>query len=220
MKLIIFFLMIVPLLSNGQSKIKVACIGNSITEGAGIVEDQRYPSVLQKLLGDKYEVTNFGVGGRTLLKKGDFSYWQDSAYLKVLRWNPEIIIIKLGTNDTKPQNWIYSEEFESNYREFIQSFKSLQGKKRIFVCTPIPVFKDGWGITGSIVSDELIPMLKRIAKAENVTLIDLYNPMLDKGHMAPDGIHPDAAGAAVIAQKIFDTLKVKLNLATNKNEEF
>jgi acyl-CoA thioesterase I len=216
MKLLIFLLIITPLFGNAQSKVKVACVGNSITEGAGIEPAKRYPAQLQTLLGNNYEVRNYGVGGRTMLKNGDYSYWQDSAYQKVLAWNPDIVIIKLGTNDTKPQNWIYSEDFEPTYREFIQSFKNLPGKKRIFVCTPVPVFKDGWGITGSIVVEEVIPKLRRIVKSENVTLVDLHTPMLEKGESFPDGIHPNAEGAAMIAEEVFRTLRVKLNLVQNK----
>ena len=64
-------------------KIKIACIGNSITEGVGASSGSAtYPSVLQRDLGtEKYEVSNFGASGRTLMKNGkEFdgtasSYW-------------------------------------------------------------------------------------------------------------------------------------------------
>ena len=118
------------LTAGGQERIKVACVGNSITEGSGIVESMRYPSQLQKLLGENFEVRNYGLGGRTLLKKGDYPYWQEEKYKEVLAWVPDIVIIKLGTNDSKPQNWIYAEDFIADYRAFIQSFKKLPGKHK------------------------------------------------------------------------------------------
>ena len=89
-----------------DSKTRVACVGDSITYGAGVAgrESNSYPAVLGKLLGDKYEVKNFGVSGATLLKKGDNPYWRQGAFKKATDFKPNIVVIKLGTNDTKPQN--------------------------------------------------------------------------------------------------------------------
>lgn len=202
-----FFLILLSVTSFAQEKIRVACIGNSITEGAGIEETSRYPAQLQKLLGDAYDVRNYGLGGRTLLKKGDFPYWQEEKYKEALGWYPDVVIIKLGTNDSKPHNWIYSEEFINNYREFIQSFKTLPGKRKIFLCTPIPVFKDAWGITESVVKDEVIPMVNKVAKKEGVKVIDLYNPLVGKDDLAPDGVHPNAVGATLIAEEVYKIIK-------------
>jgi acyl-CoA thioesterase I len=199
-------LMLVAIASYSQPKIKVACVGNSITEGAGIEEGMRYPDQLQKLLGDQYEVRNYGLGGRTLLKKGDFPYWQEEKYTEVLAWVPDIVVIKLGTNDSKPQNWIYGDEFERDYKSFVASFKKLPGKRKIFICTPIPVYKEEWGITESIVKDEIIPSIYKVAKSEGIKVIDLYTPMIGKGDLAPDGIHPNAAGAAIIATEVHKAL--------------
>ena len=57
--------------------IKVACVGDSITQGSGAQKGKSYPAQLQGLLGEGYLVGNFGVSGRTLLKKGDFPYWKE-----------------------------------------------------------------------------------------------------------------------------------------------
>ena len=61
-----------------QKVIKVACVGNSITQGVGVKDQKKdsYPAVLGRLLGDGYEVHNFGFSGRTLLNKGDRPYMQ------------------------------------------------------------------------------------------------------------------------------------------------
>jgi len=69
-----------------QDPIKIACVGNSITYGSGVAnrEKNAYPEQLQSMLGNTYEVRNFGVGGRTLLKKGDKPYWETEAYSKAL----------------------------------------------------------------------------------------------------------------------------------------
>src|SRR5579864_433492 len=89
-----------------SEKIRVACVGDSITFGACVPEREKncYPAVLGGLLGDKYDVRNFGVNGATLLKKGDLPWWNVDAYKSATDFNPDIVIIKLGSNDTKPQN--------------------------------------------------------------------------------------------------------------------
>jgi acyl-CoA thioesterase-1 len=211
--LIALFFMLTAMFLHAQQKIKVACIGNSITEGQAIQdESMRYPQQLQKLMGDGYDVRNFGVSGRTLLRRGDFPYWQEQKYQDVLAWAPDVVIIKLGTNDSKPQNWIYSDEFEGDYRDFIRSFKDLPGKRKIYICTPIPVFQDAWGITESIVKDEIIPIVRAVAKSEKVMVIDLYTPMIGKDALVPDGVHPGAEGATVMANEIFKVINPQLTM--------
>jgi acyl-CoA thioesterase-1 len=205
-----FFLLLCGLLSavsHAQTTaVRVACVGNSITEGAEIEDGKKYPEQLQALLGAGYTVKNYGLGGRTLLKKGDHPYWNEDKYKEVLAWDPDIIIIKLGTNDSKPQNWQYKDEFEQDYRAFIRSFKTLPGKEKIYICTPIPVFKDVWGIRESVVKEEMIPLVKKIVKKEKLKLIDLYTPLIGKSDLAPDGVHPNAGGAAIMAEAVYKAI--------------
>src|SRR5690242_3952386 len=101
--------------------VKIACIGDSITEGLGLSSPstQSYPARLQQLLGTNYMVRNFGVRGRTLLKQGDLPYWKEPFFKQSHDFYPDIVIIQLGTNDSKPQNWRYGTNFVSNYEELI-----------------------------------------------------------------------------------------------------
>ena len=93
-----------------------------------------YPMKLGQMLGDEYEVKNFGLGGRTLLKKGDYPYTNDNTYNITLNWEPDIIIIKLGTNDSKPHNWsTYGKHFVSDYESLIKRYQSLPSNPRILL---------------------------------------------------------------------------------------
>ena len=194
-------------ISCAQAQVRVACIGDSITEGAGIEEGKRYPQQLQILLGTGYVVKNFGKSGRTLLRKGDFPYWNEAIYKDALTWDPQVVIIKLGTNDSKPQNWKFGSEFESDYRALIQSFKALTAKPAIYLCTPLPVFKDRWGIRDAVVHDELTPIIKKVAEAEGLKVVDLYTAMTGEGALLPDGVHPNAIGATVMAHEIYKVVR-------------
>ena len=188
-----------------QSAIKVACVGNSITEGSGL--KVTYPQALQELLGEGYEVRNYGIGGRTLLKKGDRPYWNGPEYQEVLAWNPDIVIIKLGTNDTKPQNWEYKKDFVKDYKNLIKSFKKLPSKPKIYICNPIPVFDDKWGINEAALRDEIIPMIKKIARKRRVEVIDLYTPFISKENLTYDAIHPNVEGAALLAAEVYSAIR-------------
>jgi hypothetical protein len=66
--------------------VRVACIGDSITAGAGTRKGHAYPKQLQEILGEHGNVGNFGVSGRTLLKKGDFPFWKETKNLDALKF--------------------------------------------------------------------------------------------------------------------------------------
>ncbi len=187
---------------------KVACVGNSITHGARIADRLKdaYPEQLSRMLGESYEVKNFGVSGRTLLSKGNAPYIKTGAYREALKFNPDVIFIKLGTNDSKPFNWEFNGDFKSDYLKLIQSFQELESNPTIYLCLAVPVFKSGMVINDEIVRDKINPLIKEIAKENNLKLVDLFTPFLGKGDLFPDHIHPNAEGAGVLAKIIYKEL--------------
>lgn len=181
--------------------VRVACIGNSITDGHGIEMAPQfgYPALLQKALGSDYWVKNFGVSSRTLLNKGDFPYMNEMAWRDALAFNPDIVVIKLGTNDSKPQNWQYASEFKQDLQQMIKAL----GKAKIFLCTPIPAFKPSWDINDSVIVNGIIPIQKEVARKHGLQLIDLHTLMAnDEELVQPDGIHPNEKGVAKMAEII------------------
>jgi lysophospholipase L1-like esterase len=180
--------------------IKVACVGDSITQGAGARPGQSYPSQLQALLGDGYQVGNFGVSGRTLLKKGDFPYWNEKKYQAALAMEPAIVIIMLGTNDTKPHNWKHEAEFDADYRELVKSFQSLKSRPKVFVCRPVPVpGKGNFGINEENIQQE-IPRVDALARELGCGVIDMHAALEKFPELLPDRVHPNTAGAAEMAK--------------------
>ena len=180
--------------------IKVACVGDSITQGAGAQKGKSYPAQLQGLLGDGYQVGNFGVSGRTLLKKGDFPYWKEKKYQDALAMEPAIVVIMLGTNDTKPQNWKFESEFDADYRELVKSFQSLKSKPKVFVCRPVPVPVIGnYGINEENIQKE-IPRVDALAKELGCGVIDMHAALEKSPELLPDRVHPNTAGAGEMAK--------------------
>ena len=205
--------------------IRVACIGNSITDGHGIemAPQHGYPAQLQHMMGKDYWVKNFGVSGRTLLSKGDLPYINETAWLDAQAFNPDIVIIKLGTNDSKPQNWQYGSEFKQDLQQLITRLcpgigaAKKKGKKKaqpevkqpkIYLCTPIPAFKPSWSINDDIIVNNIIPIEKEVAKEYGLPVIDLYTPFSGNSDLVqPDGIHPNDKGVRKMAEIISAALK-------------
>jgi lysophospholipase L1-like esterase len=189
--------------------VRVACVGDSITQGSGAENGKSYPSQLQEMLGSAWEVGNFGVSGRTLLKKGDHPYWIEPANQNALKFKPAVVIIMLGTNDTKPQNWKFEAEFVADYTELVNSFLALESKPRVFVCRPCPVPEPGkYGINEAAIQQE-IPRIDALARDLKLGVIDMHAALEGKPQLLPDRVHPNTEGAREMAAAAFHALTGK-----------
>jgi len=192
-----------------QGKIRVACVGDSITAGVGAAGGQSYPAQLGKMLGDRWEVRNFGVSGSTLLNHGDRPYQKQKAFQSALQYEPHVVIIMLGTNDTKPQNWKFKGEFAADYKDLLGQFAKLPSKPRIFICRPVPVpGKGNFGINEAGVLEES-PLIDKIAQETQSGVIDMYAALKGHPEMLPDRVHPNTAGATLMAKAAYKALTGK-----------
>jgi lysophospholipase L1-like esterase len=196
--------------SNDKEVIRVACIGDSITQGVGAAKGMSYPTQLQGMLGDGWKVGNFGVSGRTLLKKGDFPYWKEEAYQQALAFKPDVVIIMLGTNDTKPANWKHQAHFVKDYTDLVKSFARLSTKPRIYLCRPCPAPDPGnFGINEANILEE-IKRIDALVKLLNLGVIDMHAALEGKPQLLPDRVHPDTEGAKEMAKAAAKVLTGKL----------
>ncbi len=217
MKNLTFLLFAVLLFSShalvrAQGIKKVACIGNSITYGAGIKNRplDSYPAQLQRMLGKSYYVRNYGFSARTMLQNGDHPFMKEPRFEKSIKWHPDIVIIMLGTNDSKPRNWDkHGKEFEKDYLKMITSFDTLSPKPEIYVVAPVPSFSDAYTIRDKVIKDEVYPIVEKLAKEKGLHFIDLYHPLLGKGNLFPDGIHPGPDGSFEMAKVVYKELTGK-----------
>ncbi len=188
--------------------IKVACIGDSITEGSNLSNPglNAYPIVLGRLLGTNYQTRNFGVSGRTLLKQGDYPYWNETAFRNATNYAPDIVTIMLGTNDSKSYNWRYKAQFAPDLRALIDVFAGLPSHPRIFVCQPVPAYGLQFDINPDVIKNEIIPIIKQVAREKQVATVNLYTPLSGRPDLFSDLIHPNNAGAALIARTLHGAL--------------
>lgn len=190
--------------SPASDAIRVACIGNSITEGSGIdMKGQLgYPSRLQEKLGKAYHVRNFGVSAQTMLNQGDRPYMKRPEWQYAQAFNPNIVVIKLGTNDSKPQNWEHGKDFAIDLQKMIDTLKDLPTQPTIFLATPVKAYENRYGINDTIISNEIIPIINKVAKKNKIKVIDLHEQIYDKELLNSDGVHPNAKGAEKMANII------------------
>ena len=193
-------------LCSAAEPIKVACVGDSITFGYGLQEVEKYPAQLAKLLGEKYQIGNFGVNGATLLKKGDKPYWKEPSFQAATDFKPNIVVIKLGTNDTKGGNYAFKSDFVADLTALVDTFAALPSKPKIFLCKPVPAFAPTFGIMEKGIEDMVNPGVDAVAKAKSLPVIDLHTALSGKKEMFPDSIHPNGAGAALIAKAVADAI--------------
>lgn len=191
-----------------NSVIHIACVGDSITYGAKIKDKSvnSYPARLQQALGKKYLVQNFGASGYTLQKNGNFPYWEHPNFQKSTDFQPDMVLIMLGTNDSKPQNWTDTSTFTKDYKRLIEHYQSLESKPQIFLMTPATVFpqhlrpEDNYQIQASTVN-LIAETVRKLAEEENLPLIDINQTTRSHPeYFSGDGIHPDAVGANLIAK--------------------
>jgi acetyl esterase/lipase len=195
-----------------KDALKVACIGNSITDGSGIFMRDifGYPAQLQQKLGNGYIVKNFGVGRRTMLNKGDYPYMKEQAWNDAMGFNPDIVVVKLGTNDSKPKNWIHAKEFKADMQQMVDSLKALPSHPKIFIATPIPAIKSLGTINDSIIANGICPIIKKVVKKNRCQLIDLHSIYNEtEGMIQKDGIHPTIKGAGQLADIIYQYITNK-----------
>ena len=213
MKKILFlslFLMVCTILS-AQKRVKVACVGNSITYGYTLPDPatDSYPSQLQQLLGETYEVGNFGKSGATLLNKGHRPYMQQEEFKKAIDFAGDIVVIHLGINDTDPRDWPnYRDSFVKDYLALIDSFRVANPKCHIIIArlTPIadrhPRFESGtrdW-------HGEIQQSIETIAKYAGVQLMDFHEPLYPYPYLLPDAVHPNVEGAGILAKTVYSAI--------------
>lgn len=193
--------------------VRIGTIGNSITQGVSLPDPptQCYPAQLATLLeevyGDTCFVMNFGLTSTTMLKKGDYPYWNTTQFRDLLNYAPEICLILLGTNDSKPQNWdVYGDEYLDDYLSMIDTIKARNPSTRFMLGYPPPAFEIVWGIRDSVISNCIIPTIDTVLSQTGAELIDYYHPLLDSVSLFPDFIHPNFQGSRAMADIILDRI--------------
>lgn len=205
----VFFINAVGIKIEAAGAIKVACVGDSITEGYGRDNPNSYPGVLGRTLGSDYEVKNFGFGGRTLHSNSDYPYTKEDIYQESLDYQADIVVIMLGTNDAKTHNWV--DEVKSTFKEeliaFVNTYRNLSNRPQVYLMTSPCVFGNGnFSIDPELIK-EVVAIQKEVATELGCPMVDMYALTSDQGKNFPDNIHPNEAGYADMGRTVANYIK-------------
>ncbi len=190
------------LLAPSSNAIRVTCVGDSLTQST------EYPYDLWMKLGTKgYELRNFGVGSTTVLLSSETPYMNTSAFQNALDFQPNIVIIMLGTNDAQPSLWRYNTSFVGDYVKLVEAFQKLPSKPEIWIVLPPPIFSNQSGKIGpEYFESTVIPLIEQVANETDLPVIDVHSALAGYAEDFPDGVHPNAAGAKLIADEVYTAI--------------
>lgn len=200
----------IPEAKSGQKKI--ACVGDSITYGCFVGGQpwNSYPARLGRMLGSGYCVANFGYTNRTAIADADFPYISEKLYGQSLRFRPDIVVLMLGTNDTKSFNW-NAGKFRRDLGRLIDSYRELDSHPEVFVLLPVPAApfmgKVRWDIDARVLEEEVIPICREVAAEKHARIADVHGAFRGRESLLVDGIHPNRVGAEIIARTVYEALK-------------
>ncbi len=188
---------------------RIACVGNSITYGYDLwVERESYPVQLDSVLPASDTVGNFGVSGKTMIRAVGDAYWGQTAFLNARAFLPDLVVIELGTNDSKDYIWPwYKQTFAADYRAMIDTFRILPSRPEVWVTLQPPVNNPTWKMYDTTIVRQVNPLILQVALEKGAPVIDLHAAM--SGHpewFQADSVHPNAAGAKALARIVAGSL--------------
>lgn len=205
--------------ADAENKIKVACVGDSITEGLQCETNDRYPEQLQTLLGEGYEVGNFGLSGANVIKAGA-SYIGCGDYNESIAMTPDIVVIMLGTNDIMANPFDFSNskivtEFKEDYTRLINKYKAINDNVKLILMSS-PACKTSRG-ESYVKSDYAIGtyirnLTKELAAENGCVYVDIYgytkeNFDLNGNIDYYDDVHFNATGCRKLAAKVYEAIE-------------
>jgi lysophospholipase L1-like esterase len=194
--------------------IRVACVGDSITRGTFVWRRKKnaYPAQLQLMLGERFCVRGFGVNGHAAQRTADRPYWNSGAFESSSVFEPDIVLIMLGTNDSRGDNWKGVDSFILDYRDLVAHYLSLGSSPAVWLLTPPALFPVGRRQKARYGMDERA--IEEICRAIEILARDLGCGLIDVNRATAhhpeafrlDGVHPAAAGATLIACAVSEAL--------------
>src|SRR5699024_9589075 len=146
----------------------------------------------------------------------DYPTWEHPYFQESLDFQPDIVLLMLWTNDGKNYTCVNADSFLTDYKDTIRCYQALESNPKIYLMTPATVFSQNtdpaypdnqYSISADNV-EEITQLVRDLASELNLPLIDIHEATKDHPEFFPeDGVHPNAQGAAFIAQQVYEALK-------------
>jgi lysophospholipase L1-like esterase len=201
-----------PACSRSSRGVIILCAGDSLT-------DSEYPRHLQRLLGRegrRAKVLNFGRKGHT---SGEYLRFLRKQGASMAREHPDFVLLQLGTNDVRADgDQTPSDTFGRNLEAIIGLFREFTNRRgepaRILLATipPLPeAFSPPFGPgSRARVVEEINPLIRKIAAAERLPVVDNYSLFLRSPELLPE-VHPTSEGYRLMARNWLESLRPLLS---------
>ncbi len=199
MKLKLVLILGLLIVSNAFASTHILFLGDSLSEGVGLDEEQSFPRLVERNLKAKKHdviVTNGGVSGST-----------SASGLTRLKWHlkkpTDVLVLELGANDGL--RGLKLEETKKNLVAIIKMAKEKKVKVLLLGLLMPPNY-------GKKYTDEFEAMYKKIAATEKVP----FHPFILKDVAGkadlnmPDGVHPNAKGQELVAKTVTEFVEKNL----------
>ncbi len=198
MKLIIF-LIFISLNFNAYSAINILFLGDSLSEGLGVDEEQSFPRLVEKNLQQKkfdVLVTNGGISGATTASGVTRLKWH-------LKKKTDILVLELGANDGLRGLKIL--DTKKNLLQIIQIAKEHKLKVLLLGLLMPPNY-------GKKYTSDFENMYKEISIKQKIPFLPfMLKDVAGKSqYNQADGIHPTALGQELIAKEVTAFLEKNL----------
>jgi lysophospholipase L1-like esterase len=124
--------------------------------------------------------------------------------------NPDIVIIMLGSNDTKTLNWTDTRktQFRTSYLELVRGFMNLPSAPQVYLATPVPVIWTSLrGIRESVLAEEIRPIIREVATELELPLIENEGLLPGgQGYYLVDRLHPSSKGYDLLSTHIMNSI--------------
>lgn len=199
MKIFLFLFLSTFLISTSFATTNILFLGDSLSEGQGVDEEQSFPRLVERnLRARKHDVivTNGGVNGSTSASGVTRLKWH-------LKKKTDILVLELGANDGL--RGLKLTETQKNLEEIIHFAKKNKVKVLLLGLLMPPNY-------GKKYTDEFEQMYKKIAASSKVPFLPfiLKNVAGVADLNLPDGIHPNAKGHEIVAKTVTDFVEKHL----------
>jgi lysophospholipase L1-like esterase len=158
------------------------------------------------MLGSNYMVDNFGVSGSTVSLSSYKPYMDQPEFKSAEDFQPNIVVIMLGTNDAHSDLQQYNGTFEQDYVKLITSFQQLPSKPQVLIVESPPVYNNTLDLSPTFFSQTIIPKIEAVANQLNLPIVDVYDAFGNHSNYTIDGVHPNSEGASLIASEVYSAI--------------
>lgn len=200
--------------------IHVACLGDSITFGTGSADPSIhcYPVYYQRMLGYNYYVEKYGLPSHSLIETDQPSYLNHDYFRKSAAAKPDVVIVMLGTNDTRPSRWADSaykdwsdpartQAFLNSGNKLVENYRKANPDVQIIFAT-CPFVQQAADWTNNLIKYGN-PLINQIASTNDCSVIDIFTYTKKNIHMfaGGDGLHLKDENYEKLAKGFYELTK-------------